>query len=511
MTAQYAFHFDSTFCSGCKACQAACKDKNNLPPGVLWRRVYEVSGGGWQNVGKRSSRAGTYDVWENTVFAYNLSMACNHCIHPKCAGVCPVDAYTVREDGIVYLDTTKCMGCGYCAWACPYAAPQYNPEAGHMTKCDFCCDNLDAGLPPACVAACPLRVLDYVEVNGEQRLDSSAMPLWLTSATEHPYPLPIYSRTRPHLAIKLHPSMSVTEEKFAANREEVQPRRTSKWEEAPLMGFTLLGQMAVGGFWAMQWMFPQWWKLVEHEPTFLRFLPSLLIGLCLGAGMFTSFAHLGTKRNAWRVLAHLRKSWLSREVLYAGLFGAGWLVTTLESAIWHHNTAILTWLTALLGFGLVYSMSQVYRLPSVPAWDTWRTTVCFMLSALLLGLLGMASVWAYEAYLTGLRLPPGQWAQIGISTLALLALQLAIAGRYFGNLPANKLRIGLILAGVIGTAIIFLIPGFIGVWPSLAVFLVVLAEEAVGRWLFYQLRVQAFWPALYPPMTFLPSASSPLV
>jgi DMSO reductase anchor subunit len=64
---------------------------------------------------------------------------------------------------------------------------------------------------------------------------------------------------------------------------------------------------------------------------------------------------------------------------------------------------------------------------------------------------------------------------------------------------------------VIGTAIIFLIPGFIGVWPSLAVFLVVLAEEAVGRWLFYQLRVQAFWPALYPPMTFLPSASSPLV
>jgi anaerobic dimethyl sulfoxide reductase subunit B (iron-sulfur subunit) len=116
----YAFTFDASSCSGCKACQEACKDKNGLPVGVLWRRVIEVTGGEWQK---------TNSAWENSIFAYNLSLACNHCVHAKCAGVCPADAYIVRPDGIVLLDSSRCMGCGYCAWACPYGAPQYIPEA----------------------------------------------------------------------------------------------------------------------------------------------------------------------------------------------------------------------------------------------------------------------------------------------------------------------------------------------------------------------------------------------
>ena len=93
----YAFSFDAGACTGCKACQAACKDKNNLPVGVLWRRVIEVSGGSWVQNGA---------AWENNVFSYNLSMACNHCVHPKCAGVCPTNAYHVRADGIVILDSS---------------------------------------------------------------------------------------------------------------------------------------------------------------------------------------------------------------------------------------------------------------------------------------------------------------------------------------------------------------------------------------------------------------------
>ena len=149
---QYAFYFDSSSCTGCKTCQAACKDRNGLPVGVLWRRVYEVTGGGWERSG---------EAWVSSVFAYHVSLACNHCERPICMEVCPAAAITQRADGIVLLDTTKCIGCKYCSWACPYGAPQYDEQTGRMSKCTFCADDIDAGRPPACVAACPMRALDY--------------------------------------------------------------------------------------------------------------------------------------------------------------------------------------------------------------------------------------------------------------------------------------------------------------------------------------------------------------
>ena len=295
----YAFTFDASACSGCKACQEACKDKNNLPVGVMWRRVIEVSGGGWVQTG---------DAWTNNVFAYNLSIACNHCVHPKCAGVCPTDAYVHREDGIVYIDPAKCMGCGYCSWACPYNAPRYNPDLGQMSKCNFCFDNIDAGLPPSCVAACPMRVLNFVGVSEHSSVVSDQFSeLWKVSASEHPFPLPNNSRTEPHLMVKPHRAMNNSLEKKISNYEEIRPK--AQKSEMPLVAFTLLTQMAVGAFWAAQWM-------TESIPL----IPYLLIGACLAIGGFFSFAHLGAKRNAWRAPFHLKKSWLSREILLFGLF-----------------------------------------------------------------------------------------------------------------------------------------------------------------------------------------------
>jgi anaerobic dimethyl sulfoxide reductase subunit B (iron-sulfur subunit) len=166
-----AFHFDSSACSGCKACQAACKDKNHLPVGILWRRVYEVVGGGWMRQGS---------AWLSTVFAYNLSIGCNHCEHPVCMEVCPTAAYSRRPDGIVVLDSNRCAGCRYCVWVCPYGAPQYDEQAGVIGKCDFCVDLLDSGLPPSCVAACPMRALefgDYDDLVRRHGPDAGVFPL----------------------------------------------------------------------------------------------------------------------------------------------------------------------------------------------------------------------------------------------------------------------------------------------------------------------------------------------
>jgi anaerobic dimethyl sulfoxide reductase subunit B len=153
---QLGFYINLSACSGCKACQIACKDKNDTPVGVMWRKVYEVTGGEWLQRG---------DALIDNTFTYYVSSACNHCTKPVCMDVCPSQAISKREeDGVVLIDSDRCIGCRYCEWACPYGAPQYNEEEQVMTKCDFCFDYIDAGQKPACVSACQMRVLDFGEM-----------------------------------------------------------------------------------------------------------------------------------------------------------------------------------------------------------------------------------------------------------------------------------------------------------------------------------------------------------
>jgi anaerobic dimethyl sulfoxide reductase subunit B (iron-sulfur subunit) len=153
MAKQLAFYVDISSCTGCKAGQIACKDKSNLPPGVRWRRVFQYEGGEWVD------QAG--QMIPSDVYAYFVSSACMHCENPLCLQVCPAAAISKREDGIVLIDQDKCIGCRYCSWACPYGAPQFDEDAGVMTKCNFCYDLVDQGERPACVDACPYRALDF--------------------------------------------------------------------------------------------------------------------------------------------------------------------------------------------------------------------------------------------------------------------------------------------------------------------------------------------------------------
>lgn len=204
MKTQYAFFFDSSACSGCKACQIACKDKHDFPMGNLWRRVYEIAGGSWSQNGS---------AWQHNLISYNLSISCNHCEHPVCAEGCPTKAIKKRDDGIVYIDPDLCMGCKYCAWVCPYNAPQYNHKKGIMEKCDFCMDYIDQGKTPSCVAACPMRVLEFGELD--------------ELIKKHPvaevYPLPEKQITGPALLIKEHKDARKANKENAAiiNKEEV--------------------------------------------------------------------------------------------------------------------------------------------------------------------------------------------------------------------------------------------------------------------------------------------------
>ena len=148
-----AFFIDVQICTGCKTCMVACKDKNDLGPGLRWRRVYEFSGGDWVK-----SVDGTFT---QDVFAYYISVSCNHCNDPVCVNACPSRAMHKDSSGIVLIDPKKCVGCCYCQWACPYSAPQFDHSNGIMTKCDFCQELVHEGKKPCCVEACPTRALSF--------------------------------------------------------------------------------------------------------------------------------------------------------------------------------------------------------------------------------------------------------------------------------------------------------------------------------------------------------------
>jgi len=180
MAKQLGFYVNIADCTGCKACQVACKDKNNLPADVRWRRVFQYEGGQWVEQDG--------EMIPSNVFAYTVSAACMHCSNPLCVQVCPAAAITKRDDGIVLIDQDKCIGCRYCSWACPYGAPQFNVEAGVMSKCTFCVDLVDKGQNPACVDACPYRALEFGPLDELQQKHGSFAG---------PAPLPDPGITRP--------------------------------------------------------------------------------------------------------------------------------------------------------------------------------------------------------------------------------------------------------------------------------------------------------------------------
>lgn len=184
---QYGFYFDASKCTGCKTCMVACKDKNNLPVGMNFRRVTEFSDGNW-----RQDRA--TGAWHQDAFAYYLSISCNECSDPACVKVCPTKAHFKRaEDGLVLIDPKKCIGCGACLAACPYGAPQLDREARKMRKCDTCLDRREKGLNPVCVDACPQRALDFGPIDELRKKygDCAAIA-----------PLPDASVTKPNLVIQ---------------------------------------------------------------------------------------------------------------------------------------------------------------------------------------------------------------------------------------------------------------------------------------------------------------------
>jgi DMSO reductase anchor subunit len=158
---------------------------------------------------------------------------------------------------------------------------------------------------------------------------------------------------------------------------------------------------------------------------------------------------------------------LSREILFVVLFGAGWLVGFVLPE--------MKWITSLIGVGLIYSMAKVYQLRPMPAWNTWRTMAGFFITSALLGQLLMNNL------LGGSRLA---WGIVAVLLAVELALILSSKPNAEGTV--RRLRVGLIAVAMLGAGILCIAPNPLGVWTSFPIFLMVLVEEIIGRWLFYE-------------------------
>jgi Fe-S-cluster-containing dehydrogenase component len=158
---------DIDACVGCHACATACKEWNGASLMAGGAPDYDPQGatpsGVWFNR-VRHYEAGEYPESRTL----NVPMSCMHCETADCVTVCPTGAsYKRAEDGIVLIDAEKCMGCNYCAWACPYGARELDETSGTMRKCTLCVDRIyDTALPeaerqPACVLACPAHARHF--------------------------------------------------------------------------------------------------------------------------------------------------------------------------------------------------------------------------------------------------------------------------------------------------------------------------------------------------------------
>jgi len=157
-----AKYIDTSTCIGCKACEAACQEWNDL------KRVPTQQNGSYQTLPSLDAEFWNlikFREQESADGGFNWLMRkdqCMHCAEPGCLAACPAPGAIVQyANGIVDVNPEACIGCGYCATGCPFEVPKFHARTGKMAKCTLCVDRVEVGLEPACIKACPTGCLNF--------------------------------------------------------------------------------------------------------------------------------------------------------------------------------------------------------------------------------------------------------------------------------------------------------------------------------------------------------------
>ncbi len=390
MSQRFGMVVDLNRCVGCQTCTVACKHANDTTPGVQWRRVLDVEMGTFPDVER--------------LF---LVVGCQHCAQPPCVPVCPTGATFQRDDGLVAMNYDLCLGCGYCAVACPYQARTIvhdqrwyfgaetaqeravaRPERlGVAQKCTFCVEKIDEArksgqrpgedleVTPACAASCIAQAIEFGDLadpasHVSRRLaDNPSVRMHAELGAE---PQVHYLYESPAV-----PGMDADrgDDATALLVGSIQPF----WDLRAAANFTLGGAgagLAVSAYLA---------HLARGLSAEALAAVYVVAAAAMALGLFAVFLEIGRKRRFLHVLRRPQTSWMTREVYAVALFYP--LVT---AGVLAPHPPLLA-LTALVALAFLYCQARIlHAARGIPAWRAPLVPALVLASGLLEGIGGLA-------------------------------------------------------------------------------------------------------------------------
>jgi phenylacetyl-CoA:acceptor oxidoreductase subunit 1 len=375
-TPRWGMVIDLNRCVGCQTCTIACKHANDTPPGVQWRRVIDVEQGTFPDVQRQF-----------------MVVGCQHCAEPPCVPVCPTGATKQRADGLVTQDYDICIGCAYCAVACPYqartivhdmegyygdgltrqeAAVGHADRLGVAQKCTFCKERVDDGLAagltpgvdpaatPACSAACIASAIKFGDFNDADSEVSRLVrdnPVFQMHEELGTDPQIKYLYTTPAVPGREPEAADLDDAHLSDPASPLVGQRQTLWDWRAAMNWMFGGVGSGFVFWC--WLL----YLGGHvSPDLLAWL-NLAGGGLMGVGLFFVFLKIGRKLRFWRAIMRPQTSWMSRELYVVGLFGIG----VLAGLFWRDPLPF-----AIAGLGaIVFVACQamiLFKGRGIPAW-----------------------------------------------------------------------------------------------------------------------------------------------